>query len=402
MRFSSSTRPPAVVAAAAGIRAAAIRVSPNQSVTVITLAAAFLAAAQLDRLRIDDDARRVQAGIFAALGAVSVALGLRFRIVHPELFTARRAVTFLLPLLLSRLRRRVSPGAPRRLLPLAALVLGGTAIDLARIDARFDPGTSRRAFYPATPVVRRLKGLSDGGRFAVTGIEMTGIASMYGLEDVRVHDPNAPYEYEETLRAALGYTGPEEYFQRIARSQRAVPRVDRRFGRSSTRRDRGLIPRVDAARSFRIELIGRPDRAALLSAIATSGDFRGAAFRVGGARSSPGLPRSFGRNGRLRSMPSFAWRRPPLVFWFSRRKTTAAGRRGETAGSWRCSRSTVLFSESRYPREGPSSIAATPARVPRRARSLGGLGGRSDDRRRRERDPAPDASRGAAREAGAG
>ena len=263
-----------------GIRAAVIRVSPNQSVTVITLAAALLAASQLERLRRDARPRRAQAIVFAGLAALTVGLGFRFRIVHPEFFTLRRGVTFALPVIL--LGGAVLALRTRRFAwyPFAALVAAGTAVDLARIDARFDPGTSPGGFYPATPFVRRLQQASGGGRFAATGIEMSGMAAMYGLEDVRVHDPTAPYEYEETLRAAAGYTGPYEYFQRITRPDapflasigvRAV--FDSAAGTISTREAAGAF--------FPERMVGLPDRPALLAAISSAADFRRSAFRVG-------------------------------------------------------------------------------------------------------------------------
>ena len=263
-----------------GIRAAVIRVSANQSVTVITLAAAFLAAAQLDRLRTEAAARRVQTGVFAVLAAVVTGLGLRFRIVHPEFFTFRRAITFAFPVLL--LGGAVLALRARRFawIPLGTLVLAGTAIDLARVDARFDPGTPAGDFYPATPFVRRLQRFAGGGRFAATGIEMTGMASMYGLEDPRVHDPTAPYGYEEILRATSGYTGPYEYFQRIARVN--VPFLASIGVRAIYNSATGAVSSVDSARAFFPDRIaGLPDRAALLAAMSKAGEFRRTAFRVG-------------------------------------------------------------------------------------------------------------------------
>ncbi len=270
-----------------GIRAAVIRVSANQSVTVITLAAAFLAAAQLDRLRTDASARRVQTGVFAVLAAVVIGLGLRFRIVHPQFFTIRRAGSFLVPLVLLAAGGILLRARRFAWLPLAALVLAGTAADLGRIDARFDPGTSAGDFYPATPMVLRLREMSGTGRFAATGIEMTGIASMYGLEDPRVHDPTAPYGYEEVLRATSGYTGPGEYFQRITRVN--VPFLASIGVRAILDSATGGISSIASERAFLPDrVVGLRDRAALLSALSAAGDFRRTAYRVGASEEFAG------------------------------------------------------------------------------------------------------------------
>jgi hypothetical protein len=109
---------------------------------------------------------------------------------------------------------------------------------------------------------------------------MTGMASMYGLEDPRVHDPTAPYGYEEVLRATSGYTGPGEYFQRITRVN--APFLASIGVRAVYDSATGAASSVDAARAFFPDrIVGLPDRAALLAAMSQAGEFRRVAYRVG-------------------------------------------------------------------------------------------------------------------------
>jgi hypothetical protein len=276
-----------------GIRLAVARVSPNQSVTVITLAIAYLAATQLDRLRSDARTRRIQGWLFAALSLPVLALGLRFRLVHPELLTAWRAGTFVLPLALLAaavllLRRRRFEWRA-----FALFVLAGTAVDLSRIAARFDPGTVSSELYPVTPAVGALREGSRGSRFATTGVALTGMASMFGLEDARVHDPSAPAEYEAVLQATLGYTGPGEYYQRITRWNEPFLAS---LGVSAvldpvTQR----VSVLGSAARARLpdRLIGLPNRTALLAAMGEAAEFRRSAYHVGASEEFSG-PSSVG------------------------------------------------------------------------------------------------------------
>ena len=109
---------------------------------------------------------------------------------------------------------RATAGSRRALIVLA---LAGTALDLLRIGARFNPGTPPADYFPQTQATARIREASRGGRFASSDIMLSGMAYMYGLEDVRVHDPMALAAYADAIGAGAGYTGPAEHTARVTR-----------------------------------------------------------------------------------------------------------------------------------------------------------------------------------------
>ncbi len=204
-----------------GISHLATRLTSNRANAILVLLLALLAGFQLDRIRAAG--RTAATPVALAILLAATALVFREHALAPERlpWTAWRSVRFVLPavLLLAAfvlvIMLRAGRTTPRHLRVLAVFLVGATALDLMRIGARFNPGTRRADYFPVTPQVRALQETARGGRFADAGLSLTGMAAMYGLEDLRVHDPLGPADYQDVLAAAAGYTGPGEYSARV-------------------------------------------------------------------------------------------------------------------------------------------------------------------------------------------
>jgi hypothetical protein len=169
---------------------------------------------------------------------------------------------------------------------IVALVVIGTGIDLLRIGARFNPGTPPELYYPVTPQIRQLQARSRAGRFASSEATMTGVASMYGLEDVRAHDPVASADYAEALAATAGYTGLEDYAARVTRLDAPfLPFLNVRAVLASDGEVRGAAGRPGI---FPKLLEGAPDAAALTERLSRETDFTETAFAIGASESFSG------------------------------------------------------------------------------------------------------------------
>jgi hypothetical protein len=265
-----------------GIAGVALRLSVNHSVLVLNLLLAFLAVRQLDRLDGDAAARGIQRVVLGALALCVAVLGIRFRFAHEGIWTAWRAGSFFLPLAILggafAFLAGVWTAARRR--TLAVIVLAGTAVELLRIDARFDPGTRPEDHFPQTAVIRELRRLSSGGRFATSGATMSGLAGMYGLADVRVHDPMTPKAYEDLLRATAGYTGPEEYFARVR--DIGAPVLSLLNVRAILSADGSTVAQRPGAfaAAFPDRLVSCRDSADLLRALSAERDFERTAYAL--------------------------------------------------------------------------------------------------------------------------
>ncbi len=147
---------------------------------------------------------RRAAGILVALAGVGLVLAEYARTAPRPPLTAWRATSFALPIALllgAGAALALRPGKTRLRL-LAAILLAGTAADLLRIGARFNPGTLPADYYPVTPEDPGAPEASAGGRFAAGDPTLAGTAYLYGLEDVRVHGVTAPAAYVDALQAA--------------------------------------------------------------------------------------------------------------------------------------------------------------------------------------------------------
>lgn len=203
--------------AAPGIRQVAGRLTTNRANTIAVLLLAMLAAFELQRIRAGGPARATRWGIGLALFSLAIVAVEYSRAGGRPPMTAWRAGSFLLPavLLTAALILLAERFSGQRNRALVVLLVAGTGIDLLRIGARFNPGTRPAEYFPTTPFVSRLREAARGGRFASSGPGLTGVSYMYGLEDVRVHDPVAPANYVGVLVEAAGYVGPGEYVPRI-------------------------------------------------------------------------------------------------------------------------------------------------------------------------------------------
>jgi hypothetical protein len=276
-----------------GLRTASLRLTTNRATAILILLLGFLAASMLDRLRRGERTGPVAAVAAALLLALVLVAGEYFRQPGRPPFDFIRAARFLVPLLLLLVALLLPllgrGGWARAALP--AFLAAGTAIDLLRLGARFNPGTLPEHYYPETPAVQRLQRASEGGRFAASAVAMTGLAPMYGLQDVAVHDPVAPSDYQEVLAAAAGYTGPGEYLARVTRLD--APLLDFLNVRARLLPGReGAIRASASSPAFLPErLVGVGDRGELLRRVSTETDFTRSAYALGPSQSFRGSAR---------------------------------------------------------------------------------------------------------------
>ena len=202
-----------------GLSQLSTRLTSNRANGILVLLLAVLASSELQRIRTGGRTTATRAAL--AILVFATALVFREYALTPERppLTAGRAISFALPALLlvgcfALLTGRLTE---RRKSVLVVFLLAGTALDLLRIGARFSPGHSPRGLVPRhAEDARAPAGFSRRALRGRMGA-LSGMAAMYGLEDVRVHDPMAPADYEDVLAAAAGYTGPAEFGARVTK-----------------------------------------------------------------------------------------------------------------------------------------------------------------------------------------
>ena len=263
-----------------GVRFVMHRVTTGRLQVLAVFVMAMLAAFQLDRLRGGSGRTAALGACATLLFAVGVVL-LQFLQdpAHPPL-TAWRAVRFVLPaLLLAAMLVLLSLSrSPKRTGALTAFFLAGTAIELLRIGARFNPGTRREDYFPVTPVVRELRAAAAGGRFAANTGALSGMAYLYGLEDVGMQDPMTPARYLDALAAGTGYDAPAHPLGNVRRID--APMLDFLFARA--RLDGETVRHAAASDGALPErLIGCADEAELLRRLASEPDLVHAGLVVG-------------------------------------------------------------------------------------------------------------------------
>ncbi|MFZ2490457.1 MAG: hypothetical protein WA208_03140, partial [Thermoanaerobaculia bacterium] len=170
---------------------------------VIVFALIVLAAIGLDELRRSRVSRLVAGALAAALGVAVVLLVVAspFHGTYPGA-TAYLWLSELMPLISVAAFIALAAGA-MRLLPLLPLLI---FLDLAGIMWLYNPAVDRRFFFAATPPIGFVC------ENAVTMQRVTGIgaallpnsATMFGLEDIRPHDPVSFRAYVRFLEA-FGY-----------------------------------------------------------------------------------------------------------------------------------------------------------------------------------------------------
>ena len=193
-----------------GLSQLSTRLTTNRANAILVLLLSLLAACELQRIRAGGRSTATRAAVLILLVATALISWDFARTPGRPPLTSWRAVSFAFPALLLVVCLVLLTGRPtaRRLRVLVAFLLAATAVDLLRIGARFNPGTFREDYYPVTPKMRELQHAARGGRFADSEAFLSGMAWMYGLEDLRVYDPMAPADYQDALVAAAGYTGP--------------------------------------------------------------------------------------------------------------------------------------------------------------------------------------------------
>lgn len=263
-----------------GVRQLAQRLTTSRAAFLTVFLLALLAAFQLDRLRRGPGRRATLVSAALVLLAVGVVFAEFLRDPARPPLTPWRAVSFLLPasLLGATLGIVRAPLTPARMRFLIVLFLAGTAADLLRIGIRFNPGTPPDLYFPRSPQVQALQAASRGGRFATNSSYLSGMAEMYGLEDVGMQDPMTPARYLDVLRAATGYEAPERPLGNVRRLDaplldflNARARLDGETVRAAAAPD-GILPE---------QLIGCSDEADLLRRLAAEPEFLRAALVVG-------------------------------------------------------------------------------------------------------------------------
>ena len=99
----------------------------------------------------------------------------------------------------------------RRTYVLAALLL----VDLWLAASHWDPRLPLRALYPKTPLIAALEKLPhENTRILGIGSQLyPNTGAMYGLDDIRVHDPMAFHAYETFLQTMTGWE-PRSYYEK--------------------------------------------------------------------------------------------------------------------------------------------------------------------------------------------
>ncbi len=266
-----------------GLRDVAAHLTTNRANSIAVVLLVLLAAAALDRLQRGEGLRAARAGTAVTLLATLIVIAEYARVSARPPLTAWRSVSFLLPVLLLSMTLALlrAPASARRRKALYAVLLLGTCLELLRIGARFNPGTRPGDYFPVTPAVRAIRDASRGGRLASDEPTFAGFASMYGIQDIRVHGVTASGQYVDTLAATVGYTGLTEYPGRVMRLD--APFLDflnvrARLGPGTTLAARATPPAV-----FPEHLVRVPSAALLREKLSGETDFLRNTFAMGSA-----------------------------------------------------------------------------------------------------------------------
>lgn len=275
--------PPLVylIQATPGLSQLSTRLTTNRANAILVLLLALLAAGELQRIHAGGRTAATRVAVAILLAATALVFREYARTPERPPMTSWRAVSFALPALLLVVCFVLLTGRPtaRRFRVLVVFLFAGTAIDLLRIGARFNPGTRREDYFPVTPKMRELQQASRGGRFADSEVSLTGMASMYGLEDVRVHDPMGPADYQDVVSAAAGYTGRAEYSARVTKLD--APILEFLNTRARVGPGSAISSRPAPEAVFPARLLGAADPGELLRRLGAETDFVRRAHVVG-------------------------------------------------------------------------------------------------------------------------
>jgi len=186
---------------------------------VFALLAAIQTAAAIDL------ARRVP--MLLGVAAVSTTLFLILHGVNVSFaYRYDTAVLAMLPSLLVLLVATVVAMSRRDAAVMA--LLAAVTIELFAIGRNRPTPLPQRMLYPRTPAIARLQELfakappNDPGRFVGIGAQFfPNLSAMYGIEDIRAHDPMANARYLAFLKLTAGYE-PWNYFAFLNRADSPV------------------------------------------------------------------------------------------------------------------------------------------------------------------------------------
>lgn len=145
------------------------------------------------------------------LGTAVTALAMLFLISTIDFPTPSHRATAVLSLLPSMAVLAAVALFPLRsrlgLVGLGALML----VELWTAIASWNPVLPAREFYPRTPIVAALEKLPPGRMLGTGGFVYPDVGALFGLDDVRVHDPMADWRYVQLLTRAVGWNVQDYY-----------------------------------------------------------------------------------------------------------------------------------------------------------------------------------------------
>ncbi|MGZ7081080.1 MAG: YfhO family protein, partial [Thermoanaerobaculia bacterium] len=155
------------------------------------------------------------AGVAAA---ACVLLALMKTIAFPSAFAHDTAMLSILPSMVVLLVASLVPLAGRwRAVPMALLIVFVIG-ELWKVDRDWNPVLPAKLWYPKTPLIAELEKLREqqprNAPFRIVGmgpVFFPNAPAMFGLEDIRAHDPMANGRYIGILRVMTGYD-PSDYF----------------------------------------------------------------------------------------------------------------------------------------------------------------------------------------------
>ena len=178
---------------------------------LLAFALAFQAAAAIDR------SRTHRAPLVVALGVVAIALVAIFTgIEFPPAVRDRRAHALMLAIPALAVLASCAAMLLFRTRAATAVFIAAVVAEMWTAGRGFNPPASETLLYPRTPIIARLEQLRVAGRepFRIVGygaMLFPNIATVYGFEDIRVHDPMAGNRYLEFLAQTSSFD-PTEYF----------------------------------------------------------------------------------------------------------------------------------------------------------------------------------------------
>jgi hypothetical protein len=180
---------------------------------VFCLMTAILTAAALDAAT--GERRAYLLGIFASACLLAWVL---FSTQFPDAWDFDSAVIALLPSVLTLAIATAVPFAGRWRRAMFAIVTVAVIAELWAFGHDWMPNVRSALMYPKTPLLEKLIELRDRQpanepfRIVGTGPALfPNVSAIFGLEDVRAHDPMAGGRYVGLLRVLTGYD-PENYF----------------------------------------------------------------------------------------------------------------------------------------------------------------------------------------------